>query len=263
MSGWICSYRAIWDHPIFRGNAARVGVWDWLLKKAAWKPMQFIAGGETINLQRGQLCISQAQVTEETGMPRQQLRSFLTALEREGAIQTQPATKATKGRTLITVCNYGRYQLQEKPANQRATKEQPTKEQDNTYPSTSSLRSEVEAEPVPEHQPDTIEVDILSKAVWDVGKTYLASRGVKNAGAMIGRWLKDATPTQILEAIQTAQRSGTQDPVPYITEVLKGDIHVPSRKAATSSRPQNRPDPALEQIARLAGLGEAPGYGGS
>lgn len=30
----------------------------------------------------------------------------------------------------------------------------------------------------------------------------------------------------------------------------------------TADRPQNRPDPALEQIARLAGLGQAPGNGG-
>jgi hypothetical protein len=109
MNGWICSYRAIWEHPIFKGNAMRVGVWDWMLKKAAFKPTPFRVGGETINLRRGQLCISQAQVTEETGMPRQQLRSFLTALQREGAIQTQPATKATKGRTVVTICKYDRY----------------------------------------------------------------------------------------------------------------------------------------------------------
>jgi uncharacterized protein YdaU (DUF1376 family) len=33
-------------------------------------------------------------------------------------------------------------------------------------------------------------------------------------------------------------------------------------KATTSNRPQNRPDPALEQIARLAGLSQASGDGG-
>lgn len=129
MSGWICSHRSIWEHPIFKGSALRVGVWDWMLKTAAYKPTKFTCGPHVITLERGQLCVSQAQITEATGMTRQQVRTFLKALELDGSIQPQPNPKVTKGRTLITICNYDKYQDANQASNQVATKQQPTKKQ--------------------------------------------------------------------------------------------------------------------------------------
>jgi uncharacterized protein YdaU (DUF1376 family) len=73
--------------------------------------------------------------------------------------------------------------------------------------------------------PTTIEVSVTSAAVWAAGKPYLASRGVENPGAMIGRWLKSHSPLALLGAIEAAQKSGTQDPVPYIIEALKEKPH--------------------------------------
>lgn len=64
-------------------------------------------------------------------MPRQPLRTFFSLLEKTGAINHRPATKSTKGRTLITICNYDEYQSLQPKANQAPTKEQPTKEQSN------------------------------------------------------------------------------------------------------------------------------------
>ena len=125
IEGWICSYRAIWEHPIFEGNAERVGVWDWMLKTCAWKQTRFNAGPEVITLERGQLCVSHAQVTKATGITRQKFRTLLSLLEKEGAIKLSPATKSTKGRTLITICKYDKYQAQQPKANQGPTKGQP------------------------------------------------------------------------------------------------------------------------------------------
>lgn len=132
MSGFILSHRKIWDNPIFKGNALRVGVWDWMLKAAAWKDTTQVVGADVIEVQRGQLCVSQAQICEATGITRQQLRTLMNLLEKTHTIHTQPATKATKGRTLITICKYEEYQspdqVQQPSANQAPTKRQPTKE---------------------------------------------------------------------------------------------------------------------------------------
>jgi hypothetical protein len=131
MSGFVASHRKIWESPIFKGNGARVGVWHWMLHMAAWKDTTQVIGSEVIDVRRGQLCVSQAQITEATGMPRQPLRTLLNLLEKTGAIAPQPATKATKGRAIITICNYEEYQAQQPNVNQTPTKRQPTKEQVN------------------------------------------------------------------------------------------------------------------------------------
>ena len=257
MSGWVCSYRKIWGHPIFANNALRVGVWHWMMHKAAWKPVRFRVNSKIVEVARGQLCVSHRQVCEETGMPHRQLRTFLRELEKEGAI-TQDTTQ---GRTLITIRKYEEYQAKE-PASDTGKDTQPTqtrhtKEQVNTLTTPSN---EGDALSAPESS--TVEVSVSSSAVWNAGKPFLSSRGVANPGAMIGRWLKSHPPLAILAAIETAQRAGTQDPVPYITQILNGAQHDASNHNSRASQGrQNRVDPALEQIARLAGLGQAPGAG--
>lgn len=251
MSGWICSYRKIWDHPIFDGDALRVGVWTWMIHTAAWKDTRFRIGSKMVQIRRGQLCVSHRQICTETGMPHRKLRTFLVELTKEGAI-TQDTTQ---GRTIITICKYEEYQRQKTPADTgndtQPTQSRHTKEQDNNI-TTSPNGESAAAPPVAE----TIEVSVLSKAVWDAGKPFLASRGVSNPGSLIGRWLKSSKPDQVLRAIDAAQRSGTQDPIPYITETLKGERNGPP------NGPENRIDPALEQIARLSGIGQAPRDGG-
>lgn len=230
MSGWICSYRAIWEHPLFEGQAWRVGVWDWLLKKAAWKPRRFNVKGKQIELQRGQLCVSQTQIEDETGVGRQALRTFLNQLEAEGAINRKPAHGLTKTRTIITICKYEQYQASSGPANQDSnqvsTKTQPTKEQVNTL--TTTPVGEAEAS-------KPIQVNVLTTALWSAGKQYLATHDIKDPGSLIGRWLKSNDAVSILSAIEAAQKSGTQDPIPYITEALKGQQH-----GKTANKSQDR-----------------------
>lgn len=216
MSGWICSYRKIWAHPIFEGNAERVGVWTWMLHTAAWKETRFRIGKNIVTIDRGQLCVSHRQVCTETGISHRKLRTFLDELTNEGAI-TQDTTQ---GRSIITICKYDDYQEKKKRPDTaddtQTTQRRHTKEQDNNT-TISSYEEDALSAP--------IEVSVLSKAVWDAGKPFLASRNVPNPGAMIGRWLKTSSPTQVLEAIAAAQKAGTQDPVPYITQALNGGSH--------------------------------------
>lgn len=220
MNGWVCSYRAIWSHPVFAGDAERVGVWDWMVKTAAWRRTRFRVGGDVIVLERGQLCVSQAQICAETGISRKRLRALLSELEAENAVGIKTATGRANGRSLITIRNYDKYQdvksNEGQPEGQRRAKEGPTKEQGNNIRDTLDANASNGADaPKP-----TIEVSVSSAAVWNAGKPFLASRGVANPGSMIGRWLKSHTPVELLTALEAAQRSGTQDPVSYITAVL-------------------------------------------
>lgn len=98
--------RAMFDHPLFEGRADRVGVWAWILATAAWKDTRQDVSGKTVEVKRGQLLASYRQISKATGMPLQQLRTFLGRLQTEHAINTDTSA----GRLLITVCNYEKYQ---------------------------------------------------------------------------------------------------------------------------------------------------------
>jgi hypothetical protein len=134
MSGWFAITHGIRRHPIFKGRPERLGAWVAMLDEAAFADTEQDVGGAVVKVLRGELCASHAMLEEITGLSRQQLRTFLSALESTGAIKTRPATKSTKSRTIVTFCNYDKYQTPQPSGNQRPTKDQPTKEQDNNIP---------------------------------------------------------------------------------------------------------------------------------
>jgi hypothetical protein len=217
MSGWFAMKRGIHDHPLFYQQPERLFVWSWILAKAAWADTRQDAGGQTVTVKRGQLLTSYRQISNATGVGVKAIRNLVGRLQAESAIDTDKGT----GRLLITIRNYERYQSRrggEGTGEGTARAQQGhTKETREQIPS-SSLRSEDGRDaPIPTA---TVKVSILSSAVWNAGKPFLASRGVSNPGAMIGRWLKDHPPLSVLAAIEAAQRAGTQDAVPYITAAL-------------------------------------------
>lgn len=212
MSGWFSVKHGIRNHPIFKGRPDRLGAWVSILDEAAYADTQQDVAGEIVTVRRGELCASQAMLEEITGLPRQQLRSFLSALEKSGAITTRPATKSTKSRTILTVCNYGKYQHDQPSDNQEPTKDQPIKKTNKQIPP---------SEDAPASSLKSVDVDPINKAVWDFGVPFLSANGVKNPRPVIGGWLRDyPNPTAVLEALRDAQRSGTKDPIPYIKAVL-------------------------------------------
>ena len=224
MTGWVCSYRKIWDNPIFKGRGDRVAVWHWLLHKAAWKDTHQDFHGKKILVKRGQVYTSYSHIEGETGVGRQVIRTLFDSLSAQHGTQPAINIETNTGRMLITLCNYDKYQeRQHTPntgANHELTSSQHAKEQDKQI-NNPSIEGNAAAPPS-----SMVEVSVDSAAVWNAGKPFLASRGVSNPGAMIGRWLKSHKPSAVLEAMAQAQRSGTQDPVPYITQILEnGENH--------------------------------------
>lgn len=135
MSGFIALHREAVDHHLFSGDAQRMGAWFWLLAKACWKPTKFSVSGATITLERGQLCVSRSQLAAAWGMSPSGVERFLTRLETEQMIERETG----QGRTVITICNYGKYQDVSGEAGQdtgqatgqRSDSDRTTKEQGN------------------------------------------------------------------------------------------------------------------------------------
>ena len=66
----------------------------------------------------------------------------------------------------------------------------------------------------------------MNDFVWRECPSRLEAMGLQERAARsnLGRWLKSAKAETVLAAIEAAEKAGTRDPVPYITEALKPKI---------------------------------------
>lgn len=106
MSGFTLSYRAKWEHPIFR-DWLEAAIWSWLCDTAVWKDCRINFNGEMIALKRGQLVTSLRFVAKGFRVSVKAVRTLFERLENDSMISTQRTHKGTQ----ITICNYEKYQL--------------------------------------------------------------------------------------------------------------------------------------------------------
>lgn len=101
--------RGIWDHPILNGRRSfsRREAWLWLLSEAAWKSRRVRHAGETFTISRGQLAHSIRFMAKAWRWEQTKVVRFLNDLKTETMIATGTAT----GITIITICNYDKYQI--------------------------------------------------------------------------------------------------------------------------------------------------------
>ena len=124
MSGFIKLYRGWQDNPAL-GTAERKVAWIWLIEKAAWKDTVHDLMGKTSPILRGQICVSRSQLSKAWGWSGSAVERFLTRLETEQMIGRETG----QGKTVITICNYGKYQDNDKETGQ-ATGQQTGQEAD-------------------------------------------------------------------------------------------------------------------------------------
>ena len=91
---------------------------------------------------------------------------------------------------------------------------------------------EPEPEPIKTHpygcDADGVPGDVVLD-IWEIGSQALSGIGLSDRGIRecIGMWISRHGHTSSLNAIVTAQRAGTKDPIPYIQKVLNpsgGDL---------------------------------------
>lgn len=105
MTGYVALHREAFSHPLLKDDA-RFRAWFWLVAHAAWKPTKHDARGHTITIDRGQLCAGREYLAKEWGWSPSAVERFLARLETEQMIER----KTGQMKTVITICNYDKYQ---------------------------------------------------------------------------------------------------------------------------------------------------------
>jgi hypothetical protein len=94
------------DHALFRGEYSRGEAWLWLIETACWKAKEYDIRGTSITLERGQLCATRDQLAKAWQWSASAVERFLTRLQTEQMI----GRESGQGKTVITICNYTKYQ---------------------------------------------------------------------------------------------------------------------------------------------------------
>jgi hypothetical protein len=116
VSGFILMHRAALDHPLFQGDSARLGAWLWLVGNACWKPTRIKIKGSIIQLERGEMSFSVRFLAEAWGWSKSRVDRFIADLRAENMIETRSKIgtahghKAGQGQSIISICNYSKYQ---------------------------------------------------------------------------------------------------------------------------------------------------------
>ena len=127
--GYVNLWRCSLDSRVF-GNDGLWKVWTWCLMKAShqnrWVPIITGKGKTEIEIQSGQFIFGRKTAAKELLMTESTIRNRIEKLKSIGNISLKPDTHYT----IITICNWERYQSNEKPKgqakdNQRTTKGQP------------------------------------------------------------------------------------------------------------------------------------------
>lgn len=112
MSGYFMMARGALKHPRFKpaGPWTSFEAWCWLIESAAYAPCDIVTmngrNKKIVHLEPGQLTFSVRFLAKAWRWSDKRVQRFLSALASDQSVTTQTTT----GQTLITLCNWGRYQ---------------------------------------------------------------------------------------------------------------------------------------------------------
>lgn len=99
--------RGVWDHPSFDDEPlTQREAWFWLIGEASYKERVRRIGTVTVELQRGQVAASLRFLAAKWQWSEPRVRRFLNRLKTDAMIDAT----ADAGITVITICNYNKYQ---------------------------------------------------------------------------------------------------------------------------------------------------------
>lgn len=114
---WFKVARGWREHDLFEGETfSRAEAWLWLIENAAWKPTRTRIKGAAVELNRGQLSFSVRFMADQWGWSKSRVDRFIAVLREEGMIETCSKIgtdgnhNAGQGQSVITICNYAKYQ---------------------------------------------------------------------------------------------------------------------------------------------------------
>lgn len=116
--GYCLAYRNSWTHPAFK-DLREAAIWNFLYQNAFWKDGDRQFNGHTFQLKRGQIVVSISFLAKGFGMTDKGVRVVIQKLEKLGMVVTQGANRGT----IITVCNYDKFQANNKTEGEQEGKQ--------------------------------------------------------------------------------------------------------------------------------------------
>lgn len=191
MSGFITLHRDIFHHPLLK-NPERFRAWVWLVANACWKDTDYDLRGTTVTLTRGQICVSRKQLSAQFGWSESAVTRFLTRLKTEQMIEHKTGQK----KTIITICNYCKYQdvikqpehktehkTEHKPNTNRTIKE-PLNHKTNSNKPKGSLETRARDNPFPKP-------DFINESVWQDFLTNRKKKKTPNTATAYKKLISD------------------------------------------------------------------------
>jgi hypothetical protein len=165
-----------------------------------------------VEVGRGQLAASIRFMAEAWGWTAAKVQRFMERLKKLEMIRAETDT----GLTLLTVCNYDKFQAQSKASDTEAIQDR--------YTSDTNEKKGVIREGNTEAKASDGQAVDFAKQLWDRGVAFLGRHGTpdKQARTLIGKWRKAYTDTDIFDAFAACSKEGIIDPVPWITAKLAG-----------------------------------------
>lgn len=107
--GYIPISRKLFDHPFWceKRVYSKFEAWFDVLQSARFENAKQLIGGKLVRIKRGQFPISLRFLAERWGWSPKKVNTFLSLLISDGMI-TKETLKET-GQTVVTICNYDRY----------------------------------------------------------------------------------------------------------------------------------------------------------
>lgn len=216
MSGYVRIHRSLIGHAAFR-NDAEAMAFAWMITRAAWKPSRVRYKERSIQLDRGQLAVSQRDMGRALDRDKAWIERLWKRLRGEAMIQVD--SKA--GVAVITISNYGQYQ--DKPSKREAEDKAPDEAEARQGQGTEQVSEEgkKEEEVSEDKSSGTVVPHPASdfcKAVFDSGRAILTLSGMdaRQAGSLIGKWRKSLGDAEILTLLRQCEADGHSDPAAWL-----------------------------------------------
>lgn len=108
-TGYVLAFREVWRHPVFK-DFLEAAIWNFLYQNAFWKDGERNFNGITYSLKRGQIVVSPRFIALGFRISERVARNVIQKLEKHEMVS---CTTSNKG-TIITICNYDKFQCFEK-----------------------------------------------------------------------------------------------------------------------------------------------------